>query len=70
MLTAVALSVRTRAVTVIDTGTAIGEQSVETIGDLLAEPAGEPEQNFGFAPEATDRRGPVVFTAAKEDRSQ
>ena len=67
-----ALSVRTstRTVTATDTATAIGEPSVETIRALPGESAGEPEQNFGFAPEATVRRGLVASMAAKEDRSR
>jgi hypothetical protein len=72
MLIPVALSVRTstRTVTATDTATAIGVPPVGTIVALPVKPAGELEQNFGFAPEAMGQRGLVASVATKEDGSR
>jgi hypothetical protein len=71
MLTAVALSLRTRtrAVTASDAATAIREPSVEAARPLLVAPADELEQN-GFAAEATVGLGLVALMSAKEVRSR
>jgi hypothetical protein len=57
-------------VTATDTAIAIGERSVDTILAVLVEPAGELQQNFGFARGATGQRGRAAIRAAKEDRSR